>query len=54
VLAGQGAVVGEAAVPPWLVVDDARAAPMGAARLPAIVGVATVIVVALLLRSARL
>ena len=54
VLAGQGAALGDAAVPSWLVVDDARAAPTGAARLSAVVGVATVIVVALLLRSARL
>jgi hypothetical protein len=54
VLAGQGAALSDAAVPPWLVVDDARAAPAGAARLSAVVGIATVIVVALLLRSARL
>jgi hypothetical protein len=54
VLAGQGAALDRAAVPPWLVVDDTEAVPSGAARLPTVVGIATGIVVALLLRSARL
>jgi hypothetical protein len=53
-LAGQGAELDRAAVPPWLVVDDTGSGPSGAARLSAVVGIATGIVVALLLRSARL
>ena len=53
-LAGRGAALAGSAVPPWLVVEESESGPPGAARLPAIVGVATVIVVALLLRSARL
>jgi len=53
-LAGQGAALDGTAVPPWLLVDDARATPTGAARVPVAVAVATGIVVALLLRSARL
>ena len=54
VLAGQGAALDRDALPPWLVADDGRMAHSGAARVSAAVGIATAIVVAVLLRSARL
>ena len=54
VLAGQGAALDRNSVPPWLVAEDGGASGSGATRLPAALGIATGILVALLLRSARL